>query len=227
MNPLAKTLFCQGLEELDTQEEFEQVRPIFEFQRKRIAEDPEKRVTALEIFPFRRVPAPVKFVILAATEPTQLEALHRLWEEAYSERMEAMKIDAPNTGNHHAAETRSNVDPQEMSLIDRLSREAERLKTLKECAAAGRLVEMHCEALSRNDPNVGTELEIEVLELATGLPRELIRLFTGLRTPREIQGFVNVVSRRDGAIREEMRKDVWVSIHPDNFNYQLPRYTGT
>ena len=227
MKPLVKSLFCQGLEELVTEADFEEVRPIFEFQRKRIAEHPEKRVTALEIFPFRRVPAPVKFVILAAREPTQLEALQRLWEDAYSERMEATKSAPPEAGDRPATHTRNKADPQETSLTDRLSREAERLKTLKQCAAAGRLVEMHCEALSRNDPNVGTEVEIEVLELATGLTSELIRLFTRLRTPREIQGFVNAVSRRDGAIREEMRKDVWVSIHPDNLNYQLPGYTGT
>jgi hypothetical protein len=226
MKPIVKSLFCQGLEELGTQKDFEEVRPIFEFQRKGIAEDPEKRVTALEIFPFRRVPAPVKFVILAAREPTQLEALQHLWEDAYSERMEGMKSTPPEVGDRPATHTRHKACPQETSLTDRLSREAERLKTLKQCAAAGRLVEMHCETLSRNDPNVGTEVEIEVLELATGLPRELIRLFTGLRTPREIQGFVNAVSRRDGAIREAMRKDVWVSIHPDNFNYQLPGYTG-
>ena len=122
---------------------------------------------------------------------------------------------------------RNKGDPKETGLTRRLSREVERLKTLKQCAAAGRLVEMHCEALSRNDPNVGTEVEVDVLELATGLPRELIRLFTGLTTRQEIQGFVNAISRRDGAIREEMSKDVWVSIHPDNFNYQLPEYSGT
>ena len=227
MKPIVKSLFCQGLEALDTQKDFEEVRPLFAFQRKRIAEHPEKRVTALEIFPFRRVPAPVKFVILAAGEPTQLEALQHLWEDAYSERMEGMENDPSDTGNRLATHTRHKSDPQETGLTDRLSREPERLKTLKQCAAACRLVELHCEALSRNDPTVGTEVEIEVLELATGLPRELIRLFTGLSTPREIQGFVNAVSRRDGAIREEMRKDVWVSIHPDNFNYQLPGYTGT
>jgi hypothetical protein len=169
----------------------------------------------------------VKFVILAARESAQLEAMEHLWQEACSERMEGVKIKPPETGGPPAVEARGNADSQEMSLFEALSREVERLKTLKQCAAAARLVEMHCEALSRGDPNVGTEVEVEVLELATGLPRGLIRLFTGLRTPGEIQGFVNAVSRRDGAIREEMRKDVWVSIHPDNFNYQLPGSTGT
>ena len=226
MNPLAKTLFCQGLKELDSPEEFEEVRPLFEFQRKRLAEDPERRASALELFPFRRVPAPIKFVILAAREPTQLEALHLLWEEAHSERMEATKGGPHETWDPHATETRQKVDLQKTSLIERLSREVERLATLKQCAAAGRLVATHCEALSRNDPDVGTEVEIEVLELATGLPRELVRLFTRLTAPQEIQGFVNVLSRRDGAIREEMRKDVWASIHPDNFNYQLPGHAG-
>ncbi len=157
MKPLVKSLFCQGLKEFVTEEDFEDVRPLFEFQKKRIAQDPQRNVTAVEIFPFRRVPAPVKFVILAAREPTQLEALQRLWEEAYSERMEAMENDPPDTGDHPATHTRHKADPQETSLTDRLSREAERLKTLKQCAAACRLVEMHCETLSRDDPNVGTE----------------------------------------------------------------------
>jgi len=226
MNPLAKTLFCQGLKELDTPEEFEEVRPLFEFQRKRLAEDPERRASALELFPFRRVPAPIKFVILAAREPTQLEALHLLWEEAHSERMEGVKNDPHETGNRQAKEPRDRVDLDKKSLFERLSREVERLATLKQCAAAGRLVATLCEALSRNDPDVGTEVEIEVLELATGLPRELVRLFTRLTAPQEIQGFVNLVSRRDASIREEMRRDVWASIHPDNFNYQLPGYAG-
>ena len=226
MNPLAKTLFCQGLKELDTREEFEEVRPVFEFQRKRLAEDPERRARALELFPFRRVPAPIKFVILAARDPTQLEALKLLWEEAYSERMEATNGGPHKTWNPQPTETLHKLDLEKMSLIDRLSREVERLATLKQCAAAGRLVATHCEALSRNDPNVGTKVEIEVLELATGLPRELVRLFTRLTAPQKIQGFVNVLPRRDGAIREEMRKDVWASIHPDNFNCQLPGYTG-
>jgi len=226
MNPLAKTLFCQGLKELDTPEEFEEVRPIFELQQKRLAEDPERRASALELFQFRRVPAPVKFVILAARDPAQLEALKLLWEEAYSERMERVKSDPHETWDPQPTETRKKLHLERMSLIERLSREVERLATLKQCAAAGRLVATHCEALSRNDPDVGTEVEIEVLELATRLPRELVHIFTRLTAPQEIQGFVNVLSRRDGAIREEMRKDVWASIHPDNFNYQLPGYTG-
>ena len=227
MKPLVKSLFCQGLKELVTEEDFEGVLPLFEFQKKRIAQDPQRTITAVEIFPFRRIPAPVKFVILAAREPSQLQALQRLWEEAYSEWVEAMKGDLPQPAHPVVKRAHNEAATKEPSLTDRLSREVERLKTLRQCATAGRLVEMHCEALSRNDPNVGTEVEIDVLELATGLPRELIRLFTALRTPSEIQGFVNTVSRRDGAIREEMRKDVWVSIHPDNFNYQLPGHTGT
>jgi hypothetical protein len=227
MKPLVKSLFCQGLKELVTEEDFEGVLPVFEFHKKRIAQDPQRTITAVEIFPFRRVPAPVKFVILAAREPTQLEALQRLWEEAYSERVEGAMSDPPKPGSRLAAHPGNKADPKKPSLTDRLSREVQRLRTLKQCAAAGRLVEMHCEALSKNDPNVGTEVEIDVLQLATGLPRELIRLFTGLTTRKEIQGFVNAISRRDGAIRAEMRKDVWVSIHPDNFNYQLPGYTGT
>jgi hypothetical protein len=227
MQPLVKSLFRQGLADLHTREDFEQVRPMFEFQRKRIEENPERTVTALEIFPFRRVPAPVKFVILAAREPTQLDALEHLWQEACSERMEGVKIKPPETGGPPAVEARGNADSQEMTLFEALSREAERLKTLKQCAAAARLVEMHCEALARGDPSVGTEVEIEVLELATGLPREIIRLLAAIRSPSQIQGFVNLVARRDAAIREEMRKDVWVSIHPDNFNYQLPGSTGT
>jgi len=227
MTPLVKSLFCQGLKELVTEEDFEGVLPVFEFQKKRIAQDPQRTITAVEIFPFRRVPAPVKFVILAAREATQLEALQRLWEEAYSERVEAMKSGMPEPEARLVRHTHSEADPKKPSPTDRLSREVQRLRTLKQCAVAGRLVEMHCEALSRNDPNVGTEVEVDVLELATGLPRELIRLFTGLTTRKEIQGFVNAISRRDGAVREEMRKDVWVSIHPDNFNHQLPGYTGT
>jgi hypothetical protein len=114
-----------------------------------------------------------------------------------------------------------------MTLFEALSRKADELKTLKQCAAAARLVEMHCEALSRGDPAVCTEVETEVLDLATGLPVDLVRLFASLRTPEAIQGFVNLVARRDAAIREEMRKDVWVSIHPDNFNYQVREDTGT
>ena len=226
MQPLAKNLFRQGLADLDTREDFEQVRPVFEFQRKRIAQDPERRVTALEIFPFRRVPAPVKFVILAARESTQLEALEHLWQDACSERMKEVKIKPPETGSCPAVEARGSPDSKEMSLFEALSRQAERLKTLKQCTAAARLVEMHCEALTRGDPSAGTEVEIEVLELATGLPGELVRLFASLRAPGAIQGFVNLVARRDAAIREEMSKDVWVAIHPDNFNYRLPGHTG-
>ncbi len=227
MQPLVKSLFRQGLEELDTPEDFERVRPVFEFQRKRVAENPERRVAALDIFPFRRVPAPVKFVILAATEPAQLEALQRLWQEACSERIEEMKTRPPDNASRPPAEARGNADSQEMGLFEALSRKAESLRTLKQCAAAARLVEMHCEALSRGDPAVCTEVETQVLEFATGLPGDIVRLFTSLRTPEAIQGFVNLVSRRDAAIREEMKKDVWVSIHPDNFNYQLPEHTGT
>ena len=47
MKPLVKSLFCQGLRELVTQEDFEGVRPMFEFQQKRIAKDSERRVTAV------------------------------------------------------------------------------------------------------------------------------------------------------------------------------------
>jgi hypothetical protein len=227
MQPLVRSLFRQGLEELDTPEDFEEVRPVFEFQRKRVAENPERRVTALEIFPFRGVPAPVKFVILAAREATQLEALERLWQEACLERMEGVKTRPPDNASRPAAEARGDADSQEMGLFEALSRKAESLKTLKQCAAAARLVEMHCEALSRGDPAVGTEVETEVLELATGLPVDIVRLFASFRTPGAIQGFVNLVARRDAAIREEMKKDVWVSIHPDNFNYQVPEHTGT
>jgi hypothetical protein len=227
MQPLVRSLFRQGLEELDTPEDFEEVRPVFEFQRKLVAENPERRVTALEIFPFRRVPAPVKFVILAARESAQLEALERLWQEACSERIEEMKIRPPEAESGPGAEARGDADSQEMTLFEALSRKADELKTLKQCAAAARLVEMHCEALSRGDPAVCTEVETEVLDLATGLPVDLVRLFASLRTPEAIQGFVNLVARRDAAIREEMRKDVWVSIHPDNFNYQVREDTGT
>ncbi|MEW6440663.1 MAG: hypothetical protein AB1640_06955 [bacterium] len=222
MGPLTRSLFCQGLNALAIPEEFDEVRPVFEFQRRRLSEDPERRAGAKDLFPFRRVPAPVKFVILAARNPAQLEALELIWQEAYTERIGAKKGDPRDPRNLPATGIRKELDSGRVDLFERLSREVEKLETLKQCAAARRLVAAHREALSRNDPDVGTDVEVEVLEVATNLPRELVRLFTDLAAPEEIQGFVNLLSRRDAAIREEMRKDVWVSIHPDNFNHQLP-----